>query len=448
MPLTHPRTMLCADWGKEPNKRAVYAAHVSARVVRRVESAAWTVAGALAEAARWTKDGPVLLAFDAPLGVPSSYLAAVARSSPSTPPANFVELLRWALTQEDFYRGTSQEGDWCVERPFFSVPPGEGGLKRYAAAAAVESVELFRAIDRSTKANPVFAQSGIPGSVGSAAKDIWRALGPLLGGDRSFQVWPFEGLLPALLESGKTVLAEVYPRAAYATALLDGTADQRPRLSLAKTQPEVRAGAIAALKSAHWVRQCDVKLEGLDHALESEDDFDACLTAAALLRCTLEELPFHGASLESPTAEGGILGTGTVNFELSELSGLPTKGEIRVPTVRTVGHASERVETLKLASPRLPSVDAGEDIPTSVEVVLNDNGGVNVAANKWLARVPVPCRLVTGDGLEFTIEGPFAGRTDMFRLSPSTLTIARKQGFEGAHLSRTNGVSFRALLMS
>ena len=39
--------ILCADWGKERSKRAVYVADVESRVVRRLSAAGWSVAGVL-----------------------------------------------------------------------------------------------------------------------------------------------------------------------------------------------------------------------------------------------------------------------------------------------------------------------------------------------------------------------------------------------------------------
>ena len=77
---TQPRKLsaiLCADWGKESPKGAVYVAEVESRIIRRLCAAGWSVAGVLAEAERWTSTGSVLATFDAPLGVPESYLKAL-----------------------------------------------------------------------------------------------------------------------------------------------------------------------------------------------------------------------------------------------------------------------------------------------------------------------------------------------------------------------------------
>lgn len=57
-------------------------------------------------------------------------------------------------------------------------------------------------------------------------------------------------------------------------------------------------------------------MENLLEAENNEDDFDACITAAALLRCELERSPLYAPRLASDRAEGGILGTGSVNLNL------------------------------------------------------------------------------------------------------------------------------------
>src|SRR4051794_16963547 len=280
---TQPRTLsaiLCADWGKEAQKRAVYVADVSARVVRRVSADRWSVAGVFAEAERWTSTGSVLAAFDAPLGVPESYLTALGRLPHAAPMETFLDLLTRACSMPRFYDATTVARDWIVERPFFSVPAGDGGLGTYVAAAARLGVEMYRQVDRMTGAKAVFIKSGIPGSVGSAACALWQELASELTIDRTFKIWPFEGEIHTLLHSTSVVVGEIYPRAAYATALLDVLPTSRAPLAVAKTDAGVRRQAIAALRSAEWVRSLSVDLEDLDQAEANEDDFDACVTAA------------------------------------------------------------------------------------------------------------------------------------------------------------------------
>jgi hypothetical protein len=312
-----PSAILCADWGKDARKRTVYVADVGGRSVRRVSAGrGWSFREVLDEAERWTPTGAVLATFDVPLGVPVRYLAAARALRSASPPTTFVDLLARVGAMPRFFDATADARDWSVERPFFAVPAGAGGLRSYIEAAARQGVDLYRHIDRDTGAKSVFIRSGIPGSVGSAACALWQELAPYVGERRGFGVWPFEGDLETLLRSASVVVGEIYPRAAYATALLDVPPASRAPLVLAKTDARVRAAALAALRAARWVASLDVTLEHLAEAEANEDDFDACLTAAALLRCVLDGSPLCPADLDLAASEGSILGTGSVNLRL------------------------------------------------------------------------------------------------------------------------------------
>lgn len=76
--------ILSADWSKDPRKREVYAASPAERRVARVQppSAGWTVSSVLGAADRICSShrAAVLVGFDAPLGVPASYWAALGRT--------------------------------------------------------------------------------------------------------------------------------------------------------------------------------------------------------------------------------------------------------------------------------------------------------------------------------------------------------------------------------
>lgn len=334
--------ILCADWGKKFSKRAVYAADVSARVIRRVSGDGWSVARLLTEAQRWTSTGSALATFDAPLGVPDSYLTALGKLPGAQPFPTFLDLVARARSMPRFYDATTVARDWMVERPFFSVPAGDGGLGTYVDAAARFGIDMYRHIDRMTGAKAVFIKAGVPGSVGSAACALWQELASELTAHRTFKVWPFEGDIQTLLQSTSVVVAEMYPRAAYATALLDVPPTSRALLVVAKTDAGVRRDAIAALQSAGWVASLSVELEDLAHAEANEDDFDACLTAAALLRCTLEGAPLCPVRLEWPASEGGMLGTGSVNLHLPQRTFSRQVRELAQPTALTL---TEPVDT-------------------------------------------------------------------------------------------------------
>jgi hypothetical protein len=343
--------VICADWGKESRKRSVYVADVVQRTIRRLESDAWTLAGILRNAEMWASRGTVMVAVDAPLGIPASFLSAVARLQPLAPPRGFLNVLEWAKKQQNFFVATSRPEDWRVERPFFAVPGVPGGLTAYRTAAGRLGVNLDRTIDRLTRANTAFATSGIPGSVGSGACALWRELQTLLQPGRNFRVWPFDGKLDDMIGTVPVIVGEMYPRAAYATALLDSEAAARPQLKVKKTDGAVRSVALAKLLRTQWVQRNAIQIENVDFAAGNEDDFDACITCAALLRCVVEQLPLCSSVQATDAAEGGILGTGTIDLSLPErqfqtardlpVSGLkrrhasPTMAPYRLPGVRS-----------------------------------------------------------------------------------------------------------------
>ena len=308
--------ILCADWGKEKAKRSIYVADVESRIVRRVSAEAWSVTSVLAQADRLASTGSALATFDVPIGVPTSYLLALSSVSGLRQPATFLDLLTQVRSLPRFYDATILARDWSLERPFFAVPAGHGGLRTYIDAAARLGVDLYRETDRATGAKALFIKSGVPGSVGSAACSLWQELSLRLTAHRRFRVWPFEGDLSVLLESTPVVVGEMYPRAAYATALLDVPPMSRAILVVPKTDPSLRQEAIAMLRAAKWVQALSVQFEDLGEAEANEDDFDACLTAAALLRCVLGGEPLFSAQTGSPASEGAMLGTGSVNLSL------------------------------------------------------------------------------------------------------------------------------------
>jgi hypothetical protein len=305
--------ILAADWGVDARKRALWEARVDERVVRPVPGVDWTVQSVL-EHTRRSLDR-TLLVFDAPLGLPQSYLDA-ARTLPQWAGARtFMDWLR-AAPLATFER-TRDPRDWSLERPFFHVP--KGGRTAYQEAAAHQGVDLRRTIERSTRGNPVFILSGIPGSVGSGALDLWRGLLDAELEGHGFDMWPFDGTgCAASPTAGRPTIGEMYPRALYASALLDDPAHRRSLLRVAKTKHETRAAALAALAGRPWLCELDVRIEGTRLALASEDHFDALLSAAGLLRSVLAGEPLHPSALPCAMSEGGIIGSGAVDLDLRE----------------------------------------------------------------------------------------------------------------------------------
>jgi hypothetical protein len=343
-------------------------AEVATRTVRRLSCDVWNLKSVLESAASLASTGSVLVTFDVPLGVPSSYLSVAQTRWESA--TDFLRLIEGVAATEGYFEATTAAHDWRINRPFFTVPPGVGGLTSYHDAARKNGVELLRNIDRRTGARSLFAKAGIPGSVGSAAAALWTELGRELSSNGEFSIWPFEGSLEDLSTTCRVAVAEIYPRAAYATALSTVPAHSRPRLSIPKTDDGVRADVVSRLPYVPWILDHSVTLVDLDFAESNEDDFDACLTAAALLRCAIEGAPMSSRDLTDPIAEGGILGTGSINLDLPESA-------LRQSREAQVRHPPERYQTRSLQSPSSttsPKVYACP-IPGCLKIFQGSRGG-------------------------------------------------------------------------
>jgi hypothetical protein len=59
-------------------------------------------------------------------------------------------------------------------------------------------------------------------------------------------------------------------------------------------------------RSAQWVERFDVRISDEERVVGSEDDFDSMFSAAALLRCVLENVPLAAVRVDR-CFEGGIL---------------------------------------------------------------------------------------------------------------------------------------------
>lgn len=298
---TVPDAIICSDWSKNPASRQAWIAEPRASRLRPLLGRSWTFRTLVQAGASELREGFVLVAFDAPIGVPASYLDAARTIFDLEDRATFIDWLPAAFARAGFCDPVRTPEDWSPARPFFQVQAGEGGRKLFEVAAAAYGIDLWRGIERETRGNSVFA-FGLPGQVAPAAQALWRELVAAL--DTGVAIWPFDGSIEELAARRSVIACEIYPRAAYGTAL-GAALPARPR-SIAKTNPEVRAVEVVSLKGAEWVRTWDVEIEDDALAVESEDHSDALMTAAAVLRLTLDCLPLTTFESDS-VAEGAIL---------------------------------------------------------------------------------------------------------------------------------------------
>lgn len=303
-----PFEIVSVDWSSNPLRRAAYVARWRDRwriSQEKPPSGGWTLTALLVLAEKLSDESGrrALLGIDAVLGVPALFARAIGART-------FFDALRRLERCDGLKQECAAAPSWSQEAPFFRVPAGRGSLTAFVRRAGGRSAVL-RQIEMRTAAKTVFSLSGIPGTVGSGSRALWGELAPLLAaGQRSFRVWPFEGDLHGA-RSASVIVAEVYPRASYAIAL----ADDWPRkpLAIGKTRRARRVDALRRLGGARWIPEHGVAMAGLEAAESNEDDFDALLTAAALVRHFAERTPLS-CWLVDPLVEGGILGTGLLEM--------------------------------------------------------------------------------------------------------------------------------------
>ena len=141
--------------------------------------------------------------------------------------------------------------------------------------------------------------------MGSGTRALWCELASCLP-DRDFGIWPFDGAQGDLAERHHVVLAEIYPRVCYGLALATGL--PASPLSIAKTDPAARAEFLDQFAEHSWLSEVHVGFDALGTARRHEDDFDALLSAVAILRCVESDAPMEGHETWDSSVEGSILG--------------------------------------------------------------------------------------------------------------------------------------------
>jgi len=202
------------------------------------------------------------------------------------------------------------------------------------------------------------------------------------------------------IQQGQTILragdflapAKVGALAALGTTDVDVVA--RPRVAILSTgneviepgQPlspgqifDVNRFTLGAIVSAHGgvpepYRPAQDTIDALVDAL------DACMTAAALLRCVIEALPFTEPLDARASAEGGILGSGSINLDLPESAFRPDR-----PSEQTLARALPRRD-LKSTDQRTSERTAVRfacPIPGCSKVFVGSRGGWERQSHSW-----------------------------------------------------------------
>ena len=329
-----------ADWSKRPEKRSVYVADRREWRIWKggLSGTSWDVDALLDLGEHHARDGTVLIGVDVVLGVPEGYWRWVLHEHRGHPLGTFVDWLGGLGVSGGFFETAVKPDEWRVDCPWFKVAKGAGGLTSFTRKV---DGGMLRRIDVATGANPVFAVAGMPGTVGSGTREFWKGLVPHLSDRRNFAIWPFDGDLTSLLESRDVVLCETYPALAYAAVLADSL--PTGRIPNSKTKPAWRNDVCDRLAQAEWVHEHGIDLGDLGPVRANEDDFDAHMTAAAVLRCICEGRRLAAPDWIDGHAEGSMLLAGVV--EPVRRNGASTRTRAKLPgrEVRSITSAGSVV---------------------------------------------------------------------------------------------------------
>jgi hypothetical protein len=306
--MLRPNLVYHADWGKDEHKRwaskavlndsGQYAASTS-RKVGAVDSLITTIRSEIG------KTGCALLGFDFPIGIPAFYAQRAGVD-------DFKKLLpqlgkgEW----ENFYKVCREKSEISVYRPFYPDNRYKGRKKEelFRALGASSMEQLLRRCDRGCdkhkQACCLFWTLG-GNQVGKGAIVGWRdLLAPVLRGDETLSLWPFDGRLDSLLVPGSVVIAETYPAECYRWF---------SRKPVVKSDISSRKTAGNDLLS--WAKAKGVVLDDDLHAdlqagfIFGDDPFDACVGLFGMLKVVLDGHP-TGEPDDSlvKSVEGWILG--------------------------------------------------------------------------------------------------------------------------------------------
>jgi len=158
--------------------------------------------------------GPILAAFDFPIGLPRSYAQKAGITS-------FSQAIRtFGFNQcTNFYTPASKPEDISLTRPFYPAEPGGTKKQHLADGLGLKTAsDLLRICDQKTSyrqaACEIFWTLGA-NQVGHAAICGWRdMLEPALL-QNQIVLWPYDGELQDLLNAGHIIVAESYPGETY-----------------------------------------------------------------------------------------------------------------------------------------------------------------------------------------------------------------------------------------
>jgi len=301
-----PTRVLHADWGITGVKRQAAAASRTSEGWRLEEVRPWSDAH---RSEVVSGQGPLLVGFDFPIGLPRAFAHASAISDfPS-----FLLRIERDRGWSSFYEICREPEEISLRRPFYPTNAPRGSRRRRAdleAALGLSYAELLRECERRTpvrgEASALFWLIGAK-QVGRGAISGWReVIAPAV--EAGAQLWPFHGALSDLVGRGGVTIAETYPAEFYGHLGL-------PRSGWSKATQASRAEVGAIL--LEWARQNGVAVasevsrrvrDGFGAHPGGEDAFDAVVGALGMIRVVDRSADIEPRTEDVRRLEGWILG--------------------------------------------------------------------------------------------------------------------------------------------
>ncbi len=302
-----------ADWSCDPQKRWVA---VSRRVqgIYKLDTPepAGEIRSLLSRLRQHSdRNGPIIVGFDFPIGLPSSYANRAGISS-------FLDALQLfgVNSWKNFYNIAEKPGDISLHRPFYPFRSGGTSRRHLMDALGLTSDELLRKCERAHEfrgdACSLFWTLGGK-QVGRAAIVGWRdVIVPALKEfTDAVAVWPFHGRLQDLLQHKECIIVETYPAEACLHVGLNP-----PGKGYSKRSQEGRKSQAAKLlnyiKKRSLLNSNELENEiqdGFGNRKEAEDRFDAFIGLLSMIEVVLGYRP-EGPPLASDiqSTEGWIFG--------------------------------------------------------------------------------------------------------------------------------------------
>ena len=304
-----------ADWSLHPGKRWLA---VASRTERGWAAEATVPVGDLPSLIPMLRqragDAPVLLGIDTPIGLPIAYAERAGITSFRAFLVNDLGHGKWA----DFAFPAVTAAEINLWRPFY--PHGASKKGEVSLHHLVDGLGVTSAIDLRRECE--LASPKLPGilfwtlganQTGKAALRAWTELiRPALADDPSVKLWPFDGEMPDLIATERTVIAETYPAAAM--RLLDITVPPPGKTSqdARRTAAPQIFDVCEELRITPSAELTATVSNGFGPKKSGEDPFDALLGLLGMIAVATGNKSSGIGNADEPshvrTVEGWILG--------------------------------------------------------------------------------------------------------------------------------------------